>query len=108
MNRPFQSAGNGRRASKPSPYGQLSTGLTRWVMIPFTLQCSDSVAVAATTVADVTTVFGTGKSVRDARLSHAIPAPGALPGDTMEVPLAAKPRLAAHWPCRFPLTQSGP
>src|SRR5215470_8822881 len=77
-------------------------------MMAFTLQCSGNVAVAATTVADMITVFGTGKSVRDARPSHAVPAPFGLPGETMDVPFAAKPRLAPHWFCRFPVTQSGP
>src|SRR5262249_62365260 len=43
-----------------------------------------------------------------ARLSHATPAPCGVPGDTMDVPFAAKPRIAAHWSCRFPVTQSGP
>src|SRR5215471_9064638 len=77
-------------------------------MIPFTLQCSGNVGVAATTVAEVICVFGTGKSLREARFSHAVPVPSGLPGDTMEVPLAAKPWLAAHWPCKFPVTQLGP
>src|SRR5205814_8494763 len=49
-----------------------------------------------TTVADVTVTLGTFRfdSVNTGQV-------GAVVG-------GAKPRLAAHWPCRLPLTKSGP
>src|SRR5215471_12980594 len=76
--------------------------------MPFTMQRSGSVAVATVSVAEVITVLGTGKLVRDAKLAHAIPATTGAPGGMMDVPWAAKPRSAPHWSCNFPVTQLGP